>query len=377
MNQQRPTIAIAANTAWNIYNFRLGLIRALIERGHKVVAIAPADDFIRPILETGASFETLHRLSRKGTNPVQDVRLVHEFYRHYQKHAVEVALQYTIKPNIYGTFGAGFAKTKTICTVTGLGYSFLSEGWVNRIVKYLYKRAFNRASLVAFQNQDDQQLFLDAGLVSDSKTLLIKGSGIRTDFFAPLPPTRTDGQFVFLFVGRLLYDKGVQELLDAAQILKNQYPKAEFWIVGAIDTDNPSAIKREQIEALDQQGIVRYLGPSNDVRSIMREADAVVLPSYREGIPRVMLEGLSMAKPLITTDAPGCRETVVDGHNGFLIPIKDSQSLAQALEKMLLLSPAERQRMGENGRLMALQEFDEQAIIFKYFELIDQLTKNH
>ncbi len=366
-------VAIVVNTAWNIVNFRLGLIEALMAQGHQVLAIAPPDNYLARIEETGCQFIPLKRLERKGTNPVRDLQLTHELYRVFQREKVDVALLYTIKPNIYGSFAAAFANVKTICTVTGLGYSFISNGLVSRIAKGLYKRAFRRATRIAFQNRDDRQLFIDLGLASAEKCILIKGSGIKTDFFKPMPKANAQDQFVFLFVGRMLFDKGVQELLEAAAKIKAKHSKVAFWMVGALDQDNPSCISKDLLKTYEDKGIIRYFGQSDKVREIMRDADVVVLPSYREGLPRVMLEALSMAKPVITTEAAGCRETVQDGENGYMVPIKDAEALAEAMEKMLQHSPKELQQMGNVGRAMALAQFDEQIIVQQYLKEIEQM----
>lgn len=373
MEYKQLKIAIVVNTAWNIVNFRLGLIKALLNAGHEVIAIAPPDEYVPQIEAIGCRFIPLQRLERKGTNPVKDMRLVHELYRIYKKERINLALQYTIKPNIYGTFAASLAGVKTICTVTGLGYSFISTGWVSRIAKSLYKRAFRRATLIAFQNDDDRKLFIEQGLASAPKTILIKGSGIRTDYFFPMEKSNTENRFVFLFVGRLLLDKGIQEFMDAAKKLYKSHPNAAFWVVGAMDEGNPSCIGHEIVDTYVNAGIITYFGASDQVREMMRNCDVVVLPSYREGLPRVMLEALSMAKPVITTDAPGCRETVVNGENGYMIPIRDAEALMLAMEKMLQHSPEELVDMGKMGRDKALEEFDEQAIIQRYFDTIDTI----
>lgn len=368
-------IAIVLNTTWNIYNFRLGLVQTLIEKGHQVFAIAPSDDFIDKVTATGCVHIPLQSLSRKGTNPVQDFRLIRELKRIYKEKQINIALHYTIKPNIYGSFACGGLQTHSIATVTGLGYSFLKKGLIHKIVNALYRRAFKQAAVVAFQNRDDKQLFESMKLVDTQKTQLIKGSGIKTDYFKPLPKTEEHPSFIFLFVGRLLYDKGIVELLEAAKQCKVQHPQTEFWIVGKIDQDNPSAVDEATVQEYQKAGIINYLGPSNDVRSIMRNADCVVLPSYREGLPRVMLEGLAMGKPLITTDTAGCRETVKDGYNGYIVPSKDAGALANALQKMYTLSAEKREEMGKRGREMAVQEFDEKIIIQHYLDIIDRLTK--
>ena len=367
------TIGIVLNTAWNIYNFRLGLVRALLAAGYRVVAIAPPDDYVAAIEETGATFVPLKQLSRKGVNPIRDLQLYQELWRIFKQQQLDAVLLYTIKPNIYGAWAAKRAGIPSIATVTGLGYSFMQGGLVHQIVKRLYRSAFKAASRVAFQNRDDKALFEQLQLASPNQTLLIKGSGINTDYFKPLPKTRTDDQFVFLFVGRLLYDKGIRELLEAAEQLQTARANTAFWVVGAIDAGNPSAVDAALVQRYHEQQAIHYWGTSNDVRSLIREADAVVLPSYREGLPRVMLESLAMAKPVITTDVAGCRETVVHGHNGYCVPAKDSDRLLEALLQLRDSTPKEREGMGQAGRALALEEFDERTIIQHYLELLRQL----
>lgn len=370
LKEKKLKIGIVLNTAWNIYNFRLGLVKAFLAEGHQVYAIAPVDDFVSEIEATGCTFIPVYHLSRKGVNPIQDLQFGYELYKIYTSKQLDLVLHYTIKPNIYGCLAAGRANVKSISTVTGLGYSFMKEGLVNKIVKRLYKTAFKSGTRIAFQNRDDKKLFEDLGLCPTTKTTLIKGSGINTSHFKPMAKKESYDKLIYLFVGRLLYDKGVKELFEAAKKFKAQCPETEIWVVGAIDDGNPSAVNKEEVEAQEKNGTIRYWGVSKDVRSIMQEADVVVLPSYREGLPRVMLESLAMGKPIITTDTAGCRETIQDTKNGFLVPVKDAVALEKAMLKMFQLSAGERQKMGAIGREMALNEFDEKAIIKRYFEEI-------
>jgi len=370
---EKLRIAIVLNTAWNIYNYRLGLIRTLLEEGHTVFAVAPSDDYVPVIEETGCTFIEIKNLSRKGMNPIQDMRYSYELFTIYKQNAIDVALQYTIKPNIYGSMAARGARIKTISTVTGLGYSFMTEGIVNAVVKRLYKTAFNSCSLIAFQNNDDKQLFENLRLCDSSKTTLVPGSGINTDYFKPLPKENPSSKLTFLFVGRLLFDKGIQELLEAAQKVKEQHADTDFWVVGGIDEGNPSAIDKQLIDDYHEQGIINYMGRSSDVRAIMRNADVVVLPSYREGLPRVLLEAVAMGKPIIATDVPGCRAVIRDGKNGWQVPAKDAAALEEALLRMYALSEEEREQMGQVGRQMALDIFDEQVIVQHYLNAIDAL----
>lgn len=372
-----PKIALVANVAWNLYNFRRGLIAGLQQAGYQVVLIAPADDYVEPLRAMGCEFVPLTQLSRKGTNPLQDVRLFGELRRIYRTHRIDAVLQYTIKPNIYGAFAAHSVGIPSICTVTGLGYSFLSDGWVTRLVHRLYRWAFGRATRVVFQNEDDRQLFIDKQLVASAKTALIRGSGIDTKRFAPQPKDNpTSDTFVFLFVGRLLYDKGVRELLQAAALVRQRCAApVEFWLVGALDTQNPSAISQTELDSYTQNGTVKYWGTTDNVGYFIKNVDAVVLPSYREGLPRVLLEALAMGKPIVATDAAGCRETVVEGENGYLVPVKDAESLANACLQMVALPAATREAMGAFGRNLAVQEFDEQVVIQRYIQLLKDILK--
>ena len=365
-------IAIVANTAWNLYNFRQGLIRALLQTGHEVYLLAPEDEALPKLLEAVGHppFLALQHLSRKGTKPWEDYALYRELRGHYRRLNIDLALHYTIKPNIYGVLAAHSVGARAWATVTGLGYSFLSTGLVHHLVKRLYRWAFRRAERVIFQNEDDRQLFLDLDLVDEAKTALVPGSGIRTDVFAPQSKPADAPPFMCLFVGRLLYDKGVREFLEAAAKLKAKHPLMDFYLVGALDEGNPSALDPALLAEYEAKGIVRYMGPSEDVRSWIARCEVLVLPSYREGLPRVMLEGMAMAKPLITTDAPGCRATVKHGENGLLVPIKDAESLAEAMSRLFLAPPELRQAMGQAGRARALAEFDEQGIIKRYLAWI-------
>jgi len=374
----RPIIALVANIAWNLYNFRRGLISALQAEGYDILLIASADDYVERLEAMGCTFVPLRHLSRKGTNPWSDFRLYLELRSIYRQYAPQAVLHYTIKPNIYGTLAARSAGVASIATITGLGYSFLSTGWVSRLVRRLYRFALAKAARTIFQNQDDKQLFVAEKLVAEAQTMLIRGSGINTEQFAPCPKAdEHKNTFIFLFVGRLLYDKGIREFLQAAEQLKKSNPDGcQCWIVGALDTQNPSALAPEELQKYTQNNTVTYFGSTDNVKDFIANADAVVLPSYREGLPRVMLEALAMARPIITTDAPGCRDTIEDGKNGFRIPPQNAQALAQAMRQMLQADEETRQNMGKHGREMAETLFDQNVVINQYLQLITQIKKN-
>jgi glycosyltransferase involved in cell wall biosynthesis len=368
----RKKVAITLNTAWNIYNFRLGLMKKLRDKGYEVIAIAPEDDFVTKIEEEGFKFIPIKNLSRKGTNPINDFKLALELHRIYKREKVDLVLQYTIKPVIYGILAAKFANVKSINTLTGLGYSFLSSGLVNHFVKRLYKLSLQYATKVWFQNKDDKELFVREKLVKSGNIDIINGSGINTTYFRPSDIFKENSPLIFLFIGRLLFDKGIQEFVKAARIVKEQGIKAEFHVVGALDTDNPSAIDKSTLDSWIKEKAIYYHGTTNDVRAFIQKSDIIVLPSYREGLPRVMLEGMSMGKPLITTDVPGCRETVVNNYNGFLVEVKNETALANVFKEMLTLGSSVREKMGIAGRKMALEIFDEKIITQKYINAVNE-----
>jgi glycosyltransferase involved in cell wall biosynthesis len=367
-------IGIVANTAFNIYNFRLGLIKALLQEGHHVFAIAPADNYVDLLRENKINFIEVKQLARKGTNPIHDLKLVNEFRNIYKKNKLDVVLQYTIKPNIYGTFAAKLTGTKTICTVTGLGYTFLNQGIASKVAHRLYRLAFSFADKVLFQNSDDVQTFLDNKLVDKNKTQIVPGSGIDTIHFSPdFCAAKKDDVIRFLMIGRLLRDKGVYEYIEAAKNILQKNKQVEFHLLGEIDNQNPTAIKKEELESWITDGIIHYHEHSKDTRPFICNADCVVLPSYREGMPRVILEGLAMGKPCITTDAPGCKDAVIDGESGFICKTADVASLQQILERFILLDIEYKNRIGINARKRAEYTFSMKHITAIYLEILRKL----
>lgn len=368
-------IGIVANTAFNIYNFRLGLIKFLQQEGHTVWAIAPADDYIPLIEKNNIPFVEVKHLSRKGTNPIYDLQLCNEFRKIYHSLQLDVVLQYTIKPNIYGTLAARMAGTKAICTVTGLGYTFLNKSVASTIAHQLYKVAFNFAEKVLFQNADDLQIFTENKLVNKKKTMTVPGSGIDTNKFNPTFCTskKKDNITRFLMIGRLLNDKGINEYIAAAQKILAEQKTAEFHLLGDIDNNNPAAIQKEELEKWITDGIITYHGYTKDTRPYICEADCIVLPSYREGMPRAILEGMAMSKPCITTDAAGCKDSIEDNVSGFLCRTADINSLKEKFELFLALEEKQRIQMGENARKRATTIFSEDAVCLIYKNILLKL----
>ena len=363
---------IALNTAWNLVNFRSTLIRALVSHGYDVVTVAPVDKYMPQLASLDCRFVALP-MDNNGTRPSRDLLLLWRFSQLMRKERPDVFLGYTIKPNVYGSLAAHLSGVPVINNVAGLGTVFIKAGWLNWLVRALYRVALARSRKVFFQNEDDRHLFITGGLVDQALTDRLPGSGVDLKKFEPAPlPGRT--QMRFLLIARMLWDKGVGEYVEAARLLKSRGLKAEFCLLGFLDVQNPASISKSQIDEWVAEGVVRYLGVSDNVREEIAKTDCVVLPSfYREGTPRALLEAAAMARPIITTDFVGCRDVVDDGVNGFLCRPRDASDLADKMERMIGMSFTEREAMGLRGREKVEREFDEKIVISKYLEAIEAL----
>ena len=376
-NQHKMKIGIVVNSSWNIYNFRAGLIKAFLQN-HEVIAIAPDDGYRESLEEMGCTFEPVP-MECKGTNPINDALLVKRLVTAYKKHKLDVVLHYTIKPNIYGTMAAEILKIPSINNVTGLGTVFLREGISSKIAQYLYRFTFRFPQTVFFQNKDDRELFVSKNLVKESIARLLPGSGIDTNHFVPNTPTlsipkeENKKEFTFLLIARVLYDKGIAEYADAIKLLRSKGINARFQLLGKIDETKGLGVPEKQIKQWEKEGILKYLGTTGDVRPLISNADCIVLPSYREGTPRTLLEAACLGKPIITTDVPGCRETVIHNFNGYLCEAKNAYDLADKMHRMICLDKGKLEEMGVSSRWLAETKFDQQIIIKKYTEVIDKV----
>ncbi len=373
-NRNRTKIALVANATWTIYNFRLNLIKALIRQGIQVIVIAPVDEYIQYLDKIeGIRHIPLRHLSRDSTNPIQDLKLLFELFMIYRRIRPDLILHYTIKPNIFGNLAALFNRIKSISVVTGLGYTFLREGWMKKLTMWLYKVSFRFASTVVFLNPDDQNLFVKNKIIKAEKGTTILGSGVDTQKFKPGPALKQE-KTVFTFIGRLLYDKGIEEFVNAAIQVRNNYPDAEFWIIGEMDDKNPSYLPKAKLVRWIEEKYIRYFGTTQDILSYITKSSCIVLPSYREGLSKVLIESAAAGKPIITTDIPGCRQVVDNGKNGLLVPVKDSNALAIAMEHFCQLPAKDKRSMGIHSRKMALEKFDDNIIIKEYFKVIQQVS---
>lgn len=365
-------VAIVVNTSWNIHNFRMGLIQGLKEKGIEVIVIAPHDEYSERIQQHTPLYHI--KMQQKGTNPFNDLLLLLDLYNLYKSIQPDCILHYTIKPNIYGTFAAQLAGIPSINNVSGLGTVFLHNDYVSKIAVRLYHLAFRFPSTVFFQNNDDRQLFLDRKIISQQNTGLLPGSGINLSRFTPkvFPPVKP---FIFLFASRLLYDKGVVEFAEAAKMVRKKYPYAICLIAGTLDNNTKLGISRQLLDQWVRENDIVYKGFVENTHDLIAESHCIVLPSYREGAPRILIEAAAMARPCIASNVPGCTEVIIDEYNGFLCKPKDSNSLADNMEKMLLLSKNALQKLGDNGRALAEEKFNEQIIIEKYLQAIDRAVK--
>ena len=365
-------IVICSNTAWSIYNFRLNLIRSLKNEDYEVVIIAPYDEYAEKLKSEFEYYDVF--MNNKGTNPVEDIKTLWNYYNLYKKIKPSIVLNFTIKPNIYGTLACGFLNIKTINNIAGLGTLFINQNLITKLVKFLYKISQRKATKIFFQNKDDYHLFLNEKLVDKNKCDILPGSGVDTEKFKPIGIEKKDNIFRFLLIARMLWDKGVGEYIEAARIIKQKYKNVEFQLLGPIGVDNPQAISKEQIDKWVSEGIVNYLGVSDNVKEYIAKADCIVLPSfYREGVPRTLLEAASMQKPIITTNSVGCKEVVDDGINGYLCEVRNTKDLANKMEKMLNLSEEDRIKMGKAGRKKIIEKFDEKIVIDKYLKTIREI----
>lgn len=363
-------ILLIAGLADSLINFRGPLIAALQAKGLDVHVGAPHLPQHSPVrCRLQGMGVTVHQVPmlRTGTNLLADFRTTWALWRLMRQIAPSIVLCYTIKPVIYGTLAAWLAGVcQRVALITGLGYAFQGgsqRSLLQALVQRLYSLALARAHLVFFQNPDDLALFQKRGILQPhTRVSVVNGSGVDLASFTvrPLLLAASAGVVQFLFIGRLLGDKGVREYAQAAQIIKRSHPKVKCALVGWIDS-NPNAIRQAELDCWQADGSIEFWGRLADVRSAIEACSVYVLPSYREGTPRTVLEAMAMGRAIITTNAPGCRETVIDGDNGFLVPVKSVDALVEAMRRFIK-EPTLAARMGKRGRQIAEEKYDVQKV---------------
>lgn len=366
-------IALIENNILATHTIRQTLTRRLMDEGYRVT-----------ILTTGAP-ESLELARKNGftvvdvqssnQNPLDIIRYISNIRKALKSIQPDVCLTFTIRPAIWGNFVTRRLGIPTITNITGIGPLFDQHNLAYRTARTLYKFILKKTAVIFFQNTDDRQLFIDNRFVTPEKAQLIPGSGIDYRYYVPMPEIPVAQPFRFLFISRLIKDKGVLEYVEAARRLKGKI-NAQFQIVGPVWLQNlrENIISMDDVKQWEKEGIIEYAGEQQDVRPFIAAASAVVLPSYREGTSNVLLEASAMEKPCITCDTTGCREIVTDGVTGFLCEVRNAADLADKMEKLFHLSPEEQTAMGKRAREKVIKEFDKQIVVDAYLEAIRQLT---
>jgi len=363
-------VVICSNYAWTIYNFRMALIRRLKSEGFEVFILTQFDGYEKYISKEVDEIKSLF-ISRKGINPLVDILTIFHFVLHIMTLKPSLLIFFSIKPVIYGSIAAKLMRIRSIVMITGLGTAFITDSWITKVVKTLYKFALSSSSTVFFQNHDDRNLFISEKLVDPKICRLIPGSGVNLEKFA-YSDFQNSSNTTFLLIARMLWDKGIGEFVDAARVIKEKYPNTRFQLLGPLGVENRTAIPNLQMREWENEGCIEYLGETDDVVAYINRASCVVLPSYREGTSRVLLEAAAVGRPLIATNVPGCREIIDDEINGFLCKPRDYISLAQKIELILSCSHETLVKMGIKGREKVINEFHQDIVCDLFIDAINE-----
>jgi glycosyltransferase involved in cell wall biosynthesis len=359
---------LMGNDVPTVLNLRMNLIRSLQGAGYRVGVAAPPMDASSQLEAAGIDFYPV-RMRPTGMRPTADAALFWQYLRLLRSERPAAILGFTVKPNVYGSLAARLCGVPALNNITGLGTAFISKGVLETLVTALYRPALRKAEAVFFHNDDDRELFVGRGIVRSEQAIVIPGSGVDLSRFKSGPLPGKANAPVFLLIGRLINEKGVREFVEAAARLKSHWPNARFQLLGDLGT-GPRAVSREELESWIAAGTVEYLGSTPDVRPFIAAADCLVLPSYREGLPRSLLEGAAMGRPLIATDAPGCRNLIEPGVTGFPCDVRSGSSLASAMERLLRLTPDERAEMGGRARQMVEERFSDEHVNEAYLQVL-------
>ncbi len=371
----KKSIAFVTNTSWSIYKFRLYLIETLISKGYTIYVLAPRDRYTAQFSDLpGLTYIELKKFKGKSISPLHDLALYRELHRHYSRIKPDLIFHYTVKANLFGSLAAARARRLAVSVVTGLGYTFSRKGWLQSAVRILYKRAFRKCAEVWFLNDDDLHFFTEQRLVDPARTFVLPGEGVDTDAFFPAPFEPGKAAVTFLLIGRIIRHKGIREFVRAAELLRQQGLTVQCQLLGFFDENNPVAIPLRQVQEWESRRILTYLGHTDQVSSFIEQADCIVLPSYREGMPLSLLEGASMCKALIATDTPGCRTLIEEGVNGYLCRVRDDADLAKKMAAYYHLPAVAKRQMGIEARSKVLKEFTRERIARIYQEKIESIA---
>lgn len=350
-------ILVLANNDVGLYRFRKDLLAALLGAGHEVYISLPDGDFVPELVQLGCRFMDTP-VDRRGMNPLHDSRLFHQYRAMLKEFEPDLILTYTIKPNIYGGLACRMAHIPYAVNITGLGSAIENGGWLKKFVLALYKPALKGARVVFFENAGNRDTLAATGVVPQGRDVVLSGAGVNLEDY-PYQSYPQEGAVRFLFVGRVMHEKGVDELFAVAKQMKQEYGDGvEFHIVGSFEEGY-----KPLMDELEQAGVVKYHGYQSDMKRFYAMASCVVLPSYHEGMSNVLLEAAASGRPLITSDIPGCREAVEDGVSGYLCPAKDADALYEAMRRFVELPENWRGEMGRRGRERMEQRFSKTAVV--------------
>lgn len=352
-------ILIITNNDVGFYKFKYELVQSFLESNHKIYILLPNGEFIPEFEKIGCAFYDI-KMDRRGKNPFKDFILFSKYFAHMKTIKPDICVTYTIKPNIYGGFAARIQKIPTLVNITGLGSGIENEGLLKKMLFAMYKISIKKAKYVFFENEMNMEIFKKYHITKHNAVLL-PGSGVNLKNYEFQKYPQNDEHIRFLFIGRIMKEKGINEFLECAETLKNIYPNISFDIIGSFE-------EKYKI-ILDQyvnQGIVSYLGFHKDVKRFIKNSHAIILPSYHEGLSNVLLESASMGRPIITSNIHGCKEVVDDQITGYLCKVADSSDLIEKVKKFILLSYVEKKTMGEKARKKVEQSFSRDIIIDKY-----------
>lgn len=363
------------NTAHHLYG-QLHLMIALRKAGYQILCCCPDDgNYFNKITANGFAAIPI-KISIRSRNPFGEINLFIKYFNLFRKIMPDLICGFTIKPNLYGAIAARYLNIPFIASVTGLGYSFMKDNWLKATVIRLYQFAFKKTAAVLFQNGTDKELFLQYNII-DSQSIIkvLPGDGVDISRFYYTGLREFTHDCRFIFSGRLLWDKGLGDLVNAFRLVKAKYPESVLWIIGNYFPENPAAISENQIKEWQEEGLISYFGMVDNVPQVLENCDCLVLTSYREGMPRSLLEACSMGKPIISVKTPGCAEVTIDGYNGYVAEVGNAASIAGAMIKFIESSHDDRLQMGLNGRKFMEERFNQTKVVNEFITLASQFIE--
>ena len=364
----KEKVLVLTNNIAGLHSFRKEVMKAIVDAGYDVYISEPDNDERVKYFEGIGCHIIKTDFNRRGMNPMADFKLMLEYSKMIKRLNPVAVLSYTIKPNIYGGMACRLTKTPQLANVTGLGDAVENGGWLQKLTITLYKMGLGKAQKVFFQNNSNREFCVRCGIADDS-SILLPGSGVNLMHHVYQEYPIDEGQIRFLFIGRLLKDKGIEEFFEAAKAIKNKYPNTEFQILGSVEGPY-----QQILQELVNHGIIKHLGTTSDVRPFIGSVECTIMPSYHEGMSNVNLESAANGRPVITTNVPGCQETVDDGRTGYIIEAKKAVSLISAVERFINLPYSQKVLMGKNARDKVEREFDRQIVVNAYLKELDRIS---